>query len=244
LVPFAFLKSYYERGTEEDPKKAAARRGIFHSDMSATATLPVLAAVLCFSAGSAADAQPKTGEWKSLFDGKSLQGWRETPFTGRGKVRVENGTIVLGPGAPMTGLTWTGSVPRSNYEVRFEGARLKGSDFFASLTFPVQDSFCTWVTGGWGGDIVGLSSIDGWDASDNETRTYFNFEPGRWYALRLRVTDDRITAWIDDKPIINVVITGRSIGLRYGEIKLSAPFGFASYETEGGLRKIEYRLLR
>jgi len=193
---------------------------------------------------NAANAQLKTGEWQPLFDGRSLEGWRETPFTGRGEVRVSEGRIVLGPGKPMTGVTWTGSFPRSDYEVRFEAARLEGSDFFASLTFPVQDSYCTWVTGGWGGDIVGLSSIDGWDASDNETRTYFNFEKGWWYAFRLRVTDDRITAWIDDKPIIDVAIRGRSIDLRPGEIKLSAPFGFASYATAGALRKIEYRLVR
>lgn len=198
-----------------------------------------MAAMLC----CAAEAQPKTDEWQSLFDGKSLQGWHETPFTGHGQVRVENGTILLNPGAPMTGVTWAGSFPRSNYEVRFEAARLKGNDFFASLTFPVQDSFCTWVTGGWGGDIVGLSSLDGWDASDNETRKYFNFEAGHWYKLRLQVTDDRIRAWIDDRPIVDAVITGRALSLRHGEIKLSAPFGFASYNTAGGLRKIEYRLV-
>ncbi len=192
----------------------------------------------------ASSAQPKIGEWQSLFDGKSLQGWRETPFTGRGQVRVENGSIVLGAGAPLTGVTWSGAFPRSDYEVRLEGVRLKGSDFFASMTFPVGDSYCTWVTGGWGGDIVGLSSLDGWDASDNETRSYFEFELGRWYALRLQVTADRIMAWIDDRQIINVEIGGRSVGLRYGEIRLSAPFGFASYATAGGLRKIEVRLLR
>jgi hypothetical protein len=192
---------------------------------------------------AALSAQPKAGEWQSLFNGKSLAGWRETPFTNRGEVRVENGTIVLGAGNPMTGVTLTGSFPRSNYEVRFEAARLKGGDFFASLTFPVQDSYCTWVTGGWGGDIVGLSSIDGWDASDNETRTYFKFEAGRWYSMRLQVTDDRIRAWIGDRPIINAEIAGRTVGLRYGEIKLSAPFGFASYNTTGGVRKVEYRLL-
>ena len=192
----------------------------------------------------ASSAQPKIGEWQSLFDGKSLRGWRETPFTGRGQVRVENGTIVLGAGAPLTGVTWSGSFPRSDYEVRLEGVRLKGSDFFASMTFPVGDSYCTWVTGGWGGDIVGLSSLDGWDASDNETRTYFQFELGRWYALRLQVTADRIMAWIDERQIINVEIGGRSVGLRYGQGQLSAPFGFASYATDGGLRKIEVRLLR
>jgi Domain of Unknown Function (DUF1080) len=205
--------------------------------------LPALAAILCFLASGAAAAEPKA-EWQPLFDGKSLQGWKETPFNGRGQVRVDKGAIILGAGMPMTGITWSGSFPRSNYEVRFEAARLEGSDFFASLTFPVRDSHCTWVTGGWGGDIVGLSSLDGWDAADNETRSYFNFENGRWYSLRLQVTDDRIRAWIDDQPIINVAITGRSVDLRPGEIELSAPFGFASYVTAGGLRRIEYRQLR
>jgi len=99
------------------------------------------------------------------------------------------------------------------------------------------------VTGGWGGDIVGLSSIDGWDASDNETRTYFTFENGRWYGLRLRVTAQRILAWIDEKQIINVEIAGRGIGLRPGEMKLSTPLGFASYNTAGELRKVEYRMV-
>lgn len=191
-----------------------------------------------------ASAQTKTGEWKPLFDGKTLQGWTETPFTGRGPVRVENSTLVLGAGKPMTGVNWTGAFPKTGYEVRFEGARMQGSDFFASLTFPAGDSFCTWVTGGWGGDIVGISSIDGWDASDNETRSYFEFETGRWYSFRLQVTTERITAWIDDRQIVNVGIAGRTLGLRHGEIKLSAPLGFASYGTTGALRKIEYRTMR
>ncbi len=191
-----------------------------------------------------ADAAPKIGEWQSLFDGKSLQGWHEAAFARHGPVRVENGVITMVAGGPMTGITWDGEFPKSNYEIRFEGARLRGDDFFASLTFPVKDSFCTWVTGGWGGDVVGLSSIDGWDASDNETRTYFNFEFLRWYSFRLQVTDERIRAWIDDQPIINVSIAGRTIGLRFGDMKLSAPLGFASYATDGGLRKIDYRLIQ
>ncbi|MCX6626261.1 MAG: DUF1080 domain-containing protein [Candidatus Solibacter sp.] len=193
----------------------------------------------------AALAQTKIGEWQSLFDGKTLRGWRETAFTGHGKARVENGAIVLGAGDSLTGVTWSGgALPKSNYEVRFEAARIEGSDFFASLTFPVGDFFCTWVTGGWGGDIVGLSSIDGWDASDNETRTYFDFEKGRWYAFRLQVWPGRITGWIDDKEIINVEIAGRTVGLRPGSIDLSAPLGFASYGTTGAVRKIDYRVIR
>ncbi len=206
---------------------------------------PFIAASLLLAAGAAGqETRPDAAGWRPLFDGKSLAGWRETQFSGRGQVLLEEGRLVLAAGKPMTGITLTRSFPRSNYEVRFEAARLAGNDFFASLTFPVKDSFCTWVLGGWGGDIVGLSSLDGWDASDNETRNYFNFERGRWYAMRLQVTDDRIQAWIDDQPVIQVEIGGRAIGLRFGEIKLSAPFGFASYGTTGALRKIEYRLLR
>ena len=200
--------------------------------------LAVLAAV-----AGACSAQAKPGEWQSMFDGKSMQGWRETAFTEKGKVSVEKGAIQLGPGGPMTGITWTGTFPKAGYEVRFEAARLMGNDFFASLTFPVENAFCTWVTGGWGGDIVGLSSIDGWDASDNETRSYVTFEDGKWYAFRLRVTADRIQAWIDEEPIINAPIRGRALTLRPGEIKLSAPFGFASYNTAGAIRKVEYRVL-
>ena len=179
--------------------------------------------------------------WQPLFDGKSLQGWRETPFTGHGAVKVENGAMVLGAGAPMTGVTWAGPFPKTNYEIRFEASRREGGDFFASLTFPAGESFATWVLGGWGGDIVGISNIDGWDASDNETRSYFTFENGKWYTFRLQVTDARIMAWIDERPIVNVETGGRNVSLRFGEMKLSAPLGFASYGTTGTVRKVEWR---
>jgi hypothetical protein len=181
--------------------------------------------------------------WVTLFDGKSLEGWRETPFTRKGKVRVEESAIVLEYGAPMTGVTIARDFPKDDYEIRFEAARMQGNDFFASLTFPIGEAFCTWVLGGWGGDIVGVSSIDGWDASENMTRSYFNFENAQWYKLRLRVSDHRIRAWIDDEQVVNVDVAGRELSLRRGEIELSAPLGFASYNTTGRLRNIEYRRL-
>ncbi|MCL6545344.1 MAG: DUF1080 domain-containing protein [Bryobacteraceae bacterium] len=186
--------------------------------------------------------QPPVGEWRRLFDGQSLKGWKETPFTARGKVRVENGALILGAGY-MTGVTWTEWFPKSNYEVRLEAARLEGSDFFAGITFPVKDSYCTWINGGWGGGVVGLSSIDGQDASENETSSFRQFERGRWYALQLRVTDDEIEAWIDGEEVIYVALEGRTIGLRFGEIELSVPFGIATYSTTGAIRNLEYRLL-
>ncbi len=182
-------------------------------------------------------------QWQPLFDGKALGAWRETEFSNHGKAEVRDGMIVLNGGQPMTGVTYSGAFPKVDYELRYEAARLNGGDFFASLTFPVGDAFCTWVTGGWGGDIVGLSSIDGWDASDNETRNYFTFEAKRWYRMRIQVTAERIKVWIDDRQMLDVPINGRKIGLRFGETKLSAPLGFMSYATTGGVRKVEYRKL-
>lgn len=204
-----------------------------------------LLAVLAVAPGAAA--APPDDAWKSMFDGKSLGQWKETPFPGTVSpaVRVENGAIQLAPGHPLTGITWTGDLPgpTAAYEIRFEATRIRGGDFFASLTFPASSNHATWVLGGWGGDIVGISSIDGWDASDNETRTYFEFETGRWYAFRLRVTRDRIEAWIDGQRIVNVDIRGRELSLRRGDIKLSTPLGFASYNTAGAIRKIEFRAI-
>ncbi len=200
----------------------------------------LLPAILLFFATATGQQTPT--EWKSLFDGKTLGGWRKTPFNRSPAPRVENGAMLLPAGKPLTGVTWAGDgLPKTGYEIRFEAQRLLGGDFFASMTFPVGQDFATWVLGGWGGDIVGISSIDGWDASDNETRGYFTFENSRWYAFHLQVTEDRIQAWIEGQRVVNAEIRGRAIGLRIGDIKLSTPLGFASYNTTGGIRKIEYR---
>jgi 3-keto-disaccharide hydrolase len=204
--------------------------------------LRALLVAYLISAPAWAQAQAGSGEWKPIFDGSSLQGWRETPFSGRGKVQVEDGSIVLEKGI-LTGVTWTGEFPKFNYELRLEAMRVSGYDFFAGITFPVHDSFCSWINGGWGGMVVGLSSLDDMDASENDTSLRRNFESGRWYALRLRVTEDRIQAWIDGERVIDAYIATRLVGLRPGEIDRSTPFGIASYSTVARLRKIEYRLL-
>jgi hypothetical protein len=188
---------------------------------------------------------PVAGEWRSLFDGKSLAGWKESDFFGAGKITVEKGVIMIGSGL-LTGINWAGSsppFPTSNYEIHVEAARMKGSDFFAGITFPVGNSFCTWINGGWGGEVVGLSSIDGADASENETSFARKFELGRWYSLRLRVTPAEISAWIDEELVIDVGIAKKWIALREGDIDKSIPFGIAAYSTVAAVRKIEWRPL-
>lgn len=181
-------------------------------------------------------------EWRSLFDGQSLKGWRRTEFGGSGEVEVLEGSLVLNQGA-LTGVNFEGKIPQIDYEVELEAKRVLGTDFFCGLTFPVNDAFCTLIMGGWGGAVVGLSSIDGDDAAHNETTRYIRFTQDRWYRIRLRVTSEAITAWLDDDRIIEAGIRGRTISLRPGEIELSKPFGIATWSTLAHLRNIRLREL-
>ncbi|MDA1233003.1 MAG: DUF1080 domain-containing protein, partial [Planctomycetota bacterium] len=160
--------------------------------------------------------------WKSLFNGKDLDGWKITNFGGEGEVYIEEDAVVITQGADLSGIHTEQELPKSNYEVQFEGQRAAGSDFFAGLTFPVKDSHCSLILGGWGGGVCGISSLSGMDASENETTSYRDFEKGKWYRIRLVVTDDHISAWIDDKQIVDVDTTGQRIGTRI-EVDRSKP---------------------
>ena len=178
---------------------------------------------------------------KNLFDGKTLAGWKVTDFAGHGEVTVKDGTVVLETGQ-MTGITWTNDLPRMNYELSLEAMRVEGSDFFCGLTFPVGKDPCSLIVGGWGGGVVGLSSLDSQDASSNETTKYVTFKNGRWYAIRLRVTPGKIEAWIDADKVVDVATENRTISIRL-EVEESKPLGIASWSTTAALRNLKLRKL-
>ena len=185
----------------------------------------------------------KAVAWKSLFDGKTLAGWKLTDFAGRGEVNVKDGKIILESGQ-MTGITWTNGndLPRMNYEISLEAMRVEGSDFFCGLTFPVGKDPCSLIVGGWGGGVVGLSSIDGQDAANNEATRYMNFQTGRWYLIRLRVTDTKLEAWIDADKVVDFTTTDRTISVRL-EMEESKPLGIATWSTAAALRNLQLRRL-
>jgi hypothetical protein len=194
------------------------------------------------TASAPAKDAPEPG-WKSLFDGKTMAGWKQTEFAGRGEVVVTNGEIRLGTGL-MTGITWTNAseLPRSDYEISLEAMRVDGSDFFCGLTFPVGKDPCSFIVGGWGGGVVGLSSLDGQDASQNETTKYVSFKNGQWFHIRVRVTGAKLEAWIDADKMVDITLADKSISIR-PEMEESKPLGVASWNTGAALRKIRIRRL-
>ena len=177
---------------------------------------------------------------QSLFDGQTLNGWEITPWTYRGPVEVQDSTIRLGQGHECTGVTWTQNFPKTNYRVDLDAMRVEGNDFFCGMTFPVGDEFCTLVIGGWGGTLVGLSSIDGLDASENQTGTLRNYHDNRWYHVRLQVTPDSINAWVGNDQIVEFAIENHRLSLRM-EVLWSRPFGICSWRTKAALKNIVVR---
>lgn len=183
--------------------------------------------------------------WKSLFDGKKLGNWKVTEFGGQGRVQVEEGNLVLGIGDGCTGVTWKGDLPfpTIDYELSLEAMRVEGTDFFCGLTFPVGESPCSLICGGWGGGVVGLSSLDGEDAANNETTKYIEFKSKKWYPIKLRVTKEKIEAWIDGKQEVDVETKDRKISVRI-EVDASRPLGICSWNTKAALRNIKVRPLK
>lgn len=189
------------------------------------------------------NAKPDPTKWRSLFDGKTLKNWGSSQFGGEGEISVKDGMIVMEQGSDMTGIVWEGGeIPTMNYEISVQAQRIDGGDFFCGLTFPVKDDPCSLIIGGWGGGVVGISSLDGLDAANNETARYESFDRGRWYKIRLRVSENGLMAWIDDKQVVGVETKGRKIGIR-PEVELSRPLGISSFATVAGLKDIQIRNL-
>ena len=251
--------------------------------------------------------QPTTqpSPWAALFNGTDLTGWKETDYAGRGNVKVENGELHIENGLVITGVTFTNAtlLPKTNYEISYQAKRVNGSDFFGLLTFPVGDKYASFVTGGWGGAVTGISSINSMDASENDTTVYLKYNQDQWYTFRLRVTPENLSVWMTPKEhliplnatvasivkayqteaatagqtlsakdaeavlreinpeldknipardtiyfpgeaqIIDEPIKDKVVQMRAGEIELSAPLGFATFQSYGVIRNARIRRL-
>lgn len=204
-------------------------------------------AILAFT-GAADDKKPATSAdkdgWKPLFDGKSLGDWKSTEFVNGGNVEVADGSIRIGAGEPMTGVVYKGpKLPNTDYEIAWEAKRTDGKDFFCLLTFPVGEEPCSFVVAGWGGNVTGLSSLNGADASENSTNTFVKIENGKWYKFRLRTTAKRLEAWVDAEKVVDVDPEEFSFSVRI-ENDRCRPFGFASYRSAGMIKNIRFRSLK
>lgn len=201
----------------------------------------------CPCEGTAKPASAKAEQkvvWKSLLS-HGLDDWEVTRFGGEGEVLLKDKTLIIEMGHPISGVTYKkgDQLPKVNYELSVEAKRVLGNDFFCGLTFPIKESHCTLILGGWGGSLTGVSSINGSDASENETSGSESFKSNQWYQVRVVVKEDRLEAWVDQTQLFDIETEGLSFDTRI-EMDLSKPLGLATFETEAHYRNFQYRLLK
>ncbi|MCY3006999.1 MAG: DUF1080 domain-containing protein [Planctomycetota bacterium] len=185
-------------------------------------------------------ADPKV-QWKKVLPESGLEGWEKTNFGGEGPVEIKDGVLAFMPGEPMTGVNKLGKdFPTENFEMQWSAQRIDGSDFFVGITFPVGKEHCSLIVGGWGGGLVGISSIDGNDASENETASYRNFKNGQWYEFKVRVDAKNITVWIDKEQILEVPRGERKFSVR-AEVMRSRPLGYCVFQSKVAVKDWVYR---
>lgn len=171
----------------------------------------------------------------------ALSQFKSIAFGGEGRVTIADDVITLGAGSPLTGARFEGpALPTVDYELSLEAMRVRGSDFFCGLTFPVRESHCTLILGGWGGALVGLSCLDGADASENDTTTHATFPEGQWCRVRVQVSARRITVLIDDIKRIDADIERRVVSLR-ADVALTKPLAVCSYATSARFKSVRLR---
>ena len=136
-------------------------------------------------------------------------------------------------------------LPLTNYEISLQAKRLQGVDFFCGLTFPVGklDRCASLILGGWGGSVTGISSIDDLDAANNATGSYQRYDDDKWYNVRLRVTPNHLSAWVDDKQVVDIDIKDRKVSLRAGPMEAYAPLSLTTYNTMAAIRNVVLRKL-
>jgi hypothetical protein len=194
----------------------------------------ILFALALLTASTSGAAEPV-----QLFNGRDLTGWKTADLFEGGKVAVlPDGAVECDFGNPMTGIAYTNTPPRMNYELSLQAVRVQGFDFFVALTLPIETNYCTIIIGGWGGNLCGISSVDYLDASENQWSENTTLENERWYTLRVRVTPGVLQVFLDE-----TLYTARVEGppsrfsLRSGsDIDKTGPLGLASYRTKARWR--------
>jgi hypothetical protein len=169
-----------------------------------------------------------------LFDGKSLDDWEMVDIGASGYVELDEdlGEMLIRQGDSLSGAIYkkAKALPIERYEIALEAKRTAGVDFFCGLTFPVGnlETCATLVLGGWGGSVTGI---------------YQRYEDDKWYAVRLRVTPENLSAWIDGKQVVDIDIAGRKVGLRAGPMESYVPLSLTTYNTAASIRKVVFKPL-
>ncbi len=214
-----------------------------------TVILAVCVLTVCGQASVCAE------EWKSLFDGKTLDGW--TQKNGTAEFRVEEETIVgkTREGSPNSFLCTDEEF--SDFELEFEvrvddklnsGVQIRsltkplvgGSEKYGRVWGPQVEIEASLAKGAESGYIYGEATGRGWLTPKEELIPHKVFKDGEWNHFRVVAQGPRIRTWINGKPITDLVDE---------EIYKTHPKGFIGLQVHGipkgtGPYEVAWRNLR
>lgn len=161
----------------------------------------VMGAVLLLVGGTQAE------EWRSLFDGKSLEGWEK--HGGAAEYAVEDGAIV-GHSVPNTRNSFLCTKERfQDFELTFEvkvddalnsGVQVRSNIQGDDVVFGPQVEIAAGP--GSAGFIYGESTGRGWISPD--VKSLDVFKNGQWNAYRVVCQGASIKTWINGQPVADL----------------------------------------
>lgn len=197
--------------------------------------------------GTLTAASAAEGDWVSLFDGKTLDGWIQK--NGTASYRVKDGTIL--------GTTVKGS-PNSflcteqgfgNFELQFEvlltdaelnsGVQIRsqtkpatGDAKFGRVNGPQVEIEASGDKGAEAGYVYG-EACGGWMTPKDRLKPHRAFKDGEWNSYRILAEGPRIRIWINDQPIEDLT----------DEAKFAShPKGFIGLQVHGVGNRGPYRV--
>lgn len=157
----------------------------------------------------------KPGQWVTLFNGKTLAGWKPDSPAAAGKATVADGRLVLDKQDDAeVRVVWDGQFPAIDYDLLVDLQRFEG-DGCSVLWLPVGDSRLAFYIAS---HVLGLRTPTG-----EELLAEKWFEPAEPYAMQIRVTSQKIQVWVDGHKIADFSPVGRAQSVDRGKEPLDGP---------------------
>ena len=162
----------------------------------------------------------RTGQWRTLFDGKSFDGWKEWGEEGW---TIEDGVIVgrCGPkkseGYLATLETWKDFRVRGQFRMLGEG----NYGLFYHATIQLREDGYPVISGLQGEVAPEYPSPTGWiyesykrgwlEKPDMTRLAAWALRPGEWNEIEIRCVGNRITTWVNGVRAVNITDEGQQL---------------------------------
>ncbi|MFD7886266.1 ThuA domain-containing protein [Streptomyces bauhiniae] len=166
-----------------------------------------------------ADCRPENG-YRRLFDGTSLEGWRQA---GPGSFTLsDDGTLTSSGGM---GLLWYAGSGFSSYSLKLDWRITGDGNSGVFVGFPPSDDPWSAVDNGYEVQIDATDvpekttgSVYGFQSADLDARDRALNPPGEWNTYEIRVEGERLRIWLNGVPVNDFTNTDPARSLRDGHI--------------------------